>query len=111
MHDQLRLTIQKTFNVSIELAGRLLLELIQCVKRKNLVSLQKNAHSMHQKKYEIQISVSLKVFGKVEISFFFVFHSFLERKLSYISLLLQKGLFFFFVYALTSCFLKRYKWI
>ena len=38
MHDQLRLTIQKTFGVSPELAGRLLLELLQCVKRKNLVS-------------------------------------------------------------------------
>ncbi len=37
MHDQLRLTIQKTFGVSTELAGRLLLELLQCVKRKNLV--------------------------------------------------------------------------
>ncbi len=38
MHEQLRLTIQKTFGVSSELAGRLLLELLQCVKRKNLVS-------------------------------------------------------------------------
>ena len=37
MHDQLKLTIQKTFSVSQELAGRLLLELVQCVKRKNLV--------------------------------------------------------------------------
>ena len=39
MHDQLRVTIQKTFDVSAELAGRLLIELVQCVKRKNLVSL------------------------------------------------------------------------
>ena len=38
MHDQLKLTIQKTFDVSADLAERLLLELIQCVKRKNLVS-------------------------------------------------------------------------
>ncbi len=37
MHEQLRLTIQKTFGVSSELAGRLLLELLQCVRRKNLV--------------------------------------------------------------------------
>ena len=38
MHDQLRVTIQKTFNVTPELAARLHEELIQCVKRKHLVS-------------------------------------------------------------------------
>ena len=38
MHDQLRMTIQKTFNVTPELAAKLHEELIQCVKRKHLVS-------------------------------------------------------------------------
>ena len=38
MHDQLRITIQKTFNVTPELAAKLHEELIQCVKRKHLVS-------------------------------------------------------------------------
>ena len=38
MHDQLRVTIQKTFNVAPELAAKLHEELIQCVKRKHLVS-------------------------------------------------------------------------
>lgn len=37
MHDQLKMTIQKTFNVTPELAEKLHEELIQCVKRKNLV--------------------------------------------------------------------------
>jgi transient receptor potential cation channel subfamily M protein 3 len=37
MHDQLRLTIQRTFNVSQDLAAKLHHELIQCVKRKHLV--------------------------------------------------------------------------
>ena len=38
MKEQLKLTIQRTFNVTAELAERLQLELMQCVKRKNLVS-------------------------------------------------------------------------